>query len=339
MPLLWMFFSIVAPQLVQGKEKASKEEAFLNSRSFIHSVELLLTEFRKDLEADVFKKPMVSLLTSYSQSSNLSDEFRTHIIGRIVGNALAAGGGYKMVKCMECLTVRMELVNEDVVLKKGVITREENEALLKKYGATGWTEVNVSQIGSSLLLHVAIFSASGENVFSKEYQKPVYQIRDAGAIFSLSLNYASTSKASVGGLMGGRMSLGQRIPRFGDVGLFGASYMSTTIREPLSIFGLMFDLDINDIFQKYWTIGSLLFTNDIGVAVHNKSSQLHYGPGLKFKFGSLFHIQASYDLFKGFPSAKEKAADTEATPKSDVIITPSQTLPSMFVLGFGFDLG
>ncbi len=332
-------YSVSFPFFLHGKEKATKEEAFLNSRSFIHSVDLLLEDFKKDLESDVFKRPMVSLLTSYTQSSNLSDEFRTHIVGRIVGNALAAGGGYKMVKCMECLTVRMELSNEDILLKKGVNTREEIQELMKKYSATGWTEVTVSQIGSSLLLHIGVFTASGENVFSKEYQKPVYHIRDAGAVFSLDMNFASPKKSSVGGLMGGRLSLGQRVPRFGDVGIFGSSYFSATIREPLSIFGLMFDVDLNDSFQSYWTIGSLLFTNDIGVAVHNQSSQVLYAPGLKFKFGSLFHLRASYNMFKGFPSQKQKEEDEKTAEKTDVIAKPSETLPAMIVLGLGIDIG
>ena len=335
--VVWVFFSISS--VSNGKEKPTKEEVFLSSRSFIHSIDLLLEEFQKDLASDVFKKPTISLLTSYSQSSNLSEEFRTHIIARIVGNALATGSGYKPVKCLECLTVRMELVNEDVVVKKGVNSREEIQELLKKYSATGWTEINVSQIGDSLLFHISMFSASGEILFSKEYRKPIYQIRDAGAVFSLAVNFASTTKSSVGGLMGGRLSLSQRVPRFGDVGLFGASYTSTTIREPLSIFGLMFDLDINDAFQSYWTIGSLLFTNDIGIAVHNKSSQIQYAPGIKMKIGSMFHIKASYSMFKGVPSKKQKETDAGMPDRNDVIVKPSETLPGMFVLGLGMDVG
>jgi hypothetical protein len=322
-----------------ARQELTKEAAFLASRSFTHSVDLILEQMKADFSSKEFEQPRISLLTSYVQSSNLSDEFRTYVIDRVINASLVSSNGYKIVKCLECLTVRMELDNEDIHLKKGVNGHEEMQGLVKKYGVSGWTEINVIQVGSDLQLSLILFDEKGQSIIAKEYRKPVYAIRDGGAVMSLSFNFVTTEKKSVGSLMGGRLGVGQRIPRFGEVGLFGSGFMSPTIVDPLTIFGLYFDLDLNDIFQGYWRIGSLLLTHDVGIGLYNGAAQFSYAPGLKFKLGSLFHIQAGYTLFQNFASQAEKDKGAKQVEKSDQIVKPSQTLPGMFVLGLGIDVG
>ncbi len=316
---------------IDHKKKA--RDALLASRSYNYTLNLLSEQLTADVAAKV-KSPVSAVITKFTMSSNLPEEFENYSLLKIVEALAKADSKLKLIKCIECLTVNMEMHNGEVLLKKGVTDQKELDKFLTQYSANYYAELNVGLVGNSLILTMIVYSRKDNVIaYSNEIASGIYSIRDDGIIFGISIASMFVQHAGAGSLIGGQFYVGQRIARFGDVGFNFSSYTSSTVKS-ISGLGLMVDLNLNDMTGNYWKVGSLLITNSLGFASYRSNAQVNYSLGVKFKFGLIFHAFIEYALYQVL-----KFKDVEAPANQPFVIDPNKNFPQSIILGLGLDLG
>lgn len=328
--LLLFFTSYAAFAVDKRDDRGKTKNAFLESRSFTYTLNLLLEDLTKDLKAKV-SKPISSVLTKFTLSSNLPEEFDNYAAFKVV-EAVSKNDKMKLINCIECLTVHMDFHNGEYILKKGITDRKEMEKTLSSFKADAYTEVNLSLIGVNLNMLIVVYDKTSNNIiYSGEFTKPIYSVRDDGLIFGLTLG-SMTVKSNA--MLGGGIYVGQRISGFGDVGINMASFSSKELKGISSV-SFKLDLNFNELFENYWKVGSILFTNSLGFASYKSNAQLFYAPGLKLKFGYIFHVLFSYNIFKVLKLTTTTPVEGQAPPP----VNPDANFPSSLLVGIGVDLG
>ncbi len=329
--LIFLFFSwgtLAFSEEVEQKKKI--KDAFLASRSYSYTLNILVEQLTEDLRKKV-SSPTNAAITKFTMSSNLPQEFENYSILKIVQAVSKSGGQVRLTKCIECLSVNMELKNEETLIKKGISDLKELEKVLTQYNVKYYSEFNLSLVGNTLILTHVIYTKTDHSVvYSNEFSSGIYSIRDDGLIFGLSLGSLMPASHS---MIGGQAYLGQRVTGLGDVGMKFLSFTSPAAGA-ISGVGIMVDLNINELFSSYWQTGSIYFANGLNFMAYKGNSQISYSLGVKYKFGLIFHTVLQYSLFKVL-----KLKEIEAPETGDFTIDPNKNFPGALFLGLGMDFG
>jgi hypothetical protein len=318
----------------EGDQKKKTRDALLASRSYNYTLDLLSNRLVVDIQKRI-SNPLTALVTKFTMSSNLPEEFENYSFLKISKAITASNTNLKMIRCIECTTLNLEMQNGETLLKKGIVDQKELDRVLAQYNASNYAEINLSLIGSNLTLILVIYERKDNSIiYTSETTSPVYSIRDDGIIFGVSVATLLVQKSGAGSMIGGKFYVGQRISRFGDVGMSFASYTSTNLKGFTSL-GLMADLNINDMFEKYWRSGSFYISNTLGFATYRTNAQLFYSLGVKFKFGLIFSAFAEYSVYKVLKLKKVLIDET----KDEVFVDPNKDFPKTITIGLGLDLG
>jgi hypothetical protein len=304
----------------------------LGSRSFIVSIDDLMKQFKKDT-ASLVDKTNKTVVTGYTQSKNLASSFKSYTLKSIEAAANDGKISFHTVPCLECLGLRVEMIKGDVHVKKGITNIEELDKILNKYSTKSYTEINLSYVGSLLILQITVFNGFDNTIlFSKKYKTRVYSLKEEGLIFGLSgLATSFNDREDLAGSYGGRLYLGHRMPSIGEVGIYlsllSVGESSTLMKNA----GMFFDLDLNDMFESYWSLGILYFTNNLGVSLYKTATHPHYSAGFKLSIFTLYHLFLNYKFNFKVGGGKEKF--------EDILIKGSDPIPPSLSFGFGFDFG
>ena len=248
---------IYANSVNVGYDDKNKEiYNILGSRSFTISIKDLLEQFKKDVPSIVSKTDK-TIITGYTQSENLSASFKNYTIKALEEVAVDNKPSLNIIQCLECLSLRVEVIRGQNHVKKGITNLEELNNFLKQYSSNSYTEINLAYVGSSLVLQITIYSGVERTIlFSKKYQSKVYSLKEEGLIFGLS-GVVSTfiKRSNLGPSFGGKLYLGHRMPSIGEVGTY-ASLVSISNNQTQANAGMFLDLDMNDILKN---IGHLVF--------------------------------------------------------------------------------
>lgn len=325
--LLFSYGTLAFSEEVEQKKKI--KDAFLASRSYSYTLNILIDQLTADLQKKI-TSPTTAAITKFTMSSNLPQEFENYTILKITQAVSRVGGQMKLMKCIECLSINMELKNEETLVKKGISDLKELDKVLNQYNAKNYAEFNLSLVGNTLILTEVIYTRADHTVvYSGEFTSGIYSIRDDGLIFGLSLGTLMPKSES---LIGGQIYLGQRVSGLGDVGMKFLSFNSPKAGS-MSGVGIMVDLSYNELFSNYWQSGSLYLTNALSFAAYKSNSQISYSLGVKYKFGLIFHTLVQYSVFKVL-----KLKEVEE-PEDGFVIDPNKNFPGTLFLGLGMDFG
>ncbi len=321
--------------LAEDREAREKSKnLYLESRSLSYTFSLLADDFAEDLTEKV-NQPLATILSKVTLSSNLPSEFENYAILKFV-DAVTKTDKHKIIKCVECDGFNIDLRNGEVLLKKGIEDKKQLTSLLDQYKASSYAEMDISLLGNNLVLNVSIYNRGNDTAFyTNQVQRQILSIRDDGLTFGIAAGTLVVSKDDTGTVVGGKLQIAQRISRFGDLGLRFSSFTSKEIKG-ISGMGVMVDLSYNELMQRYWSYGSLYFTNEFGMAFYKNNGQMFYSPGAKLRLGTVFYMTLSAYIFKVLKLKKPTDADTAATPS---VIDDKKDFPISFFLGVGVDLG
>ncbi len=300
----------------------------LGSRSFITSINDLIANFKQDVGA-ILAKTRTSLITAYSQSENLSKNFKNYTLNKLEEAAIA--NKLSMVKCFECMMLRVEMIRSEPHVKKGITNLTELEKYLKQYRTNSYTEIHLSYVGSELILQVEVLSGLEKTLlFTKEYRTNVYSLKEEGLIFGISamMSYFP-DKSELGGAMGGMFYLGHRMPRLAETGIY-AAFVGLSNQQSFASVGLFLDLDVNDIFKSYWSLGILYFSTRFGASLYRDETNFHGAAGLKMSLFTIYHIFVDYQYNLKIGDQKVLADEFRYLKKS---------FPASINIGMGLDFG
>lgn len=311
--------------------QVEEERLALGARSFKYSLSVLLTEFGNDM-GQLAKISNKIIISSYSHSRNLKDEFQSYVLKEITREAMNYASKLSIIKCIECLTVQYVINDEEWAIRKGFIKKENLDKILKEYGTQAYMEINLFYAGADLVLQVEVINqGTHETIFSKKYETRVFRIREEGLILGLSALVSFFASKEMKPLFGGRIYLGHRLPSVGEVGFFVRGLYSEEIsnKKPIISPGIFVDIDINDLFKSYWSLGTIYLINDFGISFFD-GAQLYYGSGVKFNMASLFHFYSRFAI-----NIKSNAVPEGENSR----LVEGEKIPFSLLFGFGFDFG
>ena len=314
-------------ELEKKKERIEREQ---RKRGVTYTVETLLDQYISDLERMNDKKvPIRSLLASYTQSDNLTENFESIFVSKFLNRSSKTK--IKALTCIECTAVRAHLEEDEFVLERGLQKEEELKELLSENSTHYYTNVYLNKIENEIILIISVNNhKTKEIVFSKEYRSPFYYIKSNGVIFSLQGGVLIAQSKS---FFGGELSFGQRIERVGNFGINAGAYLNINTLEPIIAGGIYFTPNFNDIFNGHWTWASILMPIKLGGTVSTASQLLHGGIGLKLKLGSIFYIHSEARFYYQLQKS------TDVNKSSADPLNFNGNVPLSIIIGIGADVG
>jgi hypothetical protein len=304
----------------------------INRRAFISALHSVTSAFAGDKEG-LEKKTNRSLIVGYTQTPNLPDDLQNVVLKQVEETAVVAPFSINLPRCLECLTITAEIEDGDIFVKRGVSNSEELEKYVKKYKVTTYTTLTLSYYSDSVTLQISIYNAADHNViFAKNYSSAIKVVPEKGFTVGLNVGTLTFKDETIDHMIGGSLSLGQYVDGLGNIGLSGGSY-SNQQKNSVSLFGLFTNMNLNDMAGRYWALGYVSFTLNLGFLMIKSNSQLNATPGLQFNLGHIFNFHVRYGINKKIGTLTSKAETLKAGA-----IDPAKNVPSYMQIGLGIDL-
>jgi hypothetical protein len=134
-------------------------------------VDEMVDEFAADMARLGAEKVGPVLLHRVRLSANMNPAYAAVLEARLAG-ALSRATSSALVHCIECNAVRSRVENGVWIVSRGINSREESQAMAKKYGARSWLDVSLALEGpAALAMDVEVVRAEDESVsFAEEYR-------------------------------------------------------------------------------------------------------------------------------------------------------------------------
>ena len=254
--------------------------------------DILVEELGEDFE-EVSQVLNRSIITSVTVSENIDESARTYILKRIESISKKQGG-FHLAHCKSCFTARAEVDGEDIIIKKGVLTEAELKKIATMYRSSSYSEIDLVYAGKRLILNINIYQIEDGKVrWAKSYSTRLLNLTKLGLVTRLSVNQ-SIITSEEGSPLGGTATLGERIYGLGDISLYGTFLGGSGKIESYTSFGLLLNLNMNEISKSFWNWGSISLPIKVGFGWYGGTRDLTIGAGTQLYIGSMYHVSLEY---------------------------------------------
>jgi hypothetical protein len=326
------------------------------------AIDNMVEELAEDLQPLEGKIGRIGI-TGFSQSKELEFDLRSFVIARLEAIRLEEADDEpeedddsekakqkssssrtviikpktRFVRCVGCFTPRAISKGDRIIIRKGFTHQDQLKRVLHKMGVKYYVNVNLDYSDDEMILQLSMYDSSGKPFRSYQATSHTSSPDRSGVVLGFGMINAEYDNSDVPTLQGGRVTLGQRIVGYGDLGLAFTSISSGDGFPEQTSTGLYTDISFNELFGSYGDYIGYSLPVHLGVTDFNGDVQTYMEAGLKFRVGTYFFLSYTQRQHS-FSSDPKNDGDLEIQQEEDITTYPSdKAIPTATFMSFGFE--
>ena len=198
---------------------AEEEEVLERSRAY-QVIEKLTAKFQADLEK-IAKSGTRMTVAQYRRSDRFPGSMRDYTLHRMEAAVRQEKNAkLNLVRCIGCFNPRAISDGKDIYIRKGFIDSGELKDTLRRLKVDSYLSVNLTNSDDEVIMQVSVNNAKDlSQQYQAEYRGNVQGPERTGFVMGIAGQSIIFHDSKLPGLMGGRLTLAQRLVGLGDIGL------------------------------------------------------------------------------------------------------------------------